>query len=145
MGLSDVKHIKTPTISDGRGKLGFLENKTHIPFDIKRVYYLYDVPKDQDRGKHAHYELEQVIFALNGSFDIVLDDGKSKKTYHLDSPNSFLVLPKMIWRELKNFSENAICMVIASMNYSELDYIRDYNKFLEEANKKANKDDSSNS
>ena len=132
MGLSKVKQINIPTITDGRGKLGFLENKTHIPFDIKRVYYLYDVPEEIERGKHAHYELEQVIFALNGSFDIILDDGKEKKEYRLDNPNTFLVIPKMIWRELKNFSENAICMVIASLHYSELDYIRDYKTFLEE-------------
>jgi|TARA_B110000908_G_scaffold85881_1_gene102652 oxalate decarboxylase/phosphoglucose isomerase-like protein (cupin superfamily) len=135
MGLSKVKQMTTPTITDGRGNLGFLENKTHVPFDIKRIYYLYDVPKGQQRGFHAHYELEQVIFALKGSFDLVLDDGKEKKTYHLNSPNSFIVIPKMIWRELNNFSENAICMVIASMSFNEADYIRDYDTFLEAVQK----------
>jgi len=130
MALKDVKIISLPKIEDHRGNLTFIEAKKHIPFEIKRVYYLYDVPGGATRGGHAHKNLEQLIIAISGSFDIILDDGYQRKRIHLNRSYYGLYLPKMIWRELENFSTGAVCLVLASDYYDESDYIRDYEEFL---------------
>lgn len=136
MALKDCKLIELPKISDPRGNLSFIEGGQHIPFDIKRVYYLYDVPGGSDRGSHAHKDLHQFIVAMSGSFDVVLDDGKEKKRFHLNRSYYGLYVCPMMWRELDNFSSGAVCMVLASAHFSEADYIRDYSQFLAVANNK---------
>lgn len=129
MPLEDCKLIELPKISDPRGNLSFIEGGRHIPFDIKRVYYLYDVPGGSDRGSHAHKNLCQFIVAMSGSFDVVLDDGKEKKRFHLNRSYYGLYVCPMMWRDLDNFSSGAVCMVLASTHYDEADYIRDYLQF----------------
>jgi hypothetical protein len=124
------KIINLPRINDPRGNLTFIENDTHIPFHIKRVYYLYDVPGGSERGGHALKNLEQLIVAMSGSFDVTLDDGKQINKFHLNRSYFGLYVPKMMWRELDNFSSGSICMVLASNKYSEDDYYRSYNEFL---------------
>ena len=128
--LQDVRIIDIPKIVDpkGRGKLSVVE-KDIIPFSIKRVYYLYDVPSDSYRGGHAHKNLIQFMIPLSGSFEVLLDDGMNKKKIMLNKPNKGLLIPKGIWREMDNFSSGAICMVLASENYKESDYYRDYSEF----------------
>lgn len=130
MKLDKVKIVQLPKIEDNRGNLSFIEGQNHIPFDIKRVYYLYDVPGGAERGSHAHKELHQLIIAMSGSFDVVLSDGESKKRFHLNRSYLGLYLPPGIWRTLDNFSSGSVCMVLASQKYNELDYIRDYNDYL---------------
>ena len=132
--LDDCKQISLPKISDPRGTLSFIEGGQHIPFDIKRVYYLYDVPGGSDRGSHAHKSLHQFIVAMSGSFDVVLDDGKQKKRFHLNRSYSGLYVCPMMWRDLDNFSSGAVCMVLASTHYDPADYIRDYSQFLQLSN-----------
>jgi oxalate decarboxylase/phosphoglucose isomerase-like protein (cupin superfamily) len=117
-------------IANQSGNITVIENGSDAPFDIKRIYYLYDVPSGESRGGHAHYELEQYIIAASGSFDVILDDGKNKKTVSLNRPNKALHIVPGLWRELDNFSSGSICMVLASINYNESDYIRDYQDFL---------------
>ncbi len=134
MALNDCKLIDLPKISDPRGNLSFIESGRHIPFDIKRVYYLYDVPGGSDRGSHAHKNLHQFIVAMSGSFDVVLDDGKEKKRFHLNRSYNGLYVCPMMWRDLDNFSSGAVCMVLASAHYNEEDYIRDYSEFISVAN-----------
>jgi len=134
MPLSDVRIIDLPVIADTRGNLTFVEGSRHIPFDIKRVYYLYDVPGGAARGGHAHKNLQQIIIALSGSFDVLLDDGLGKKTFTLNRAYQGLYLSNMIWRELDNFTSGAVCMVLASERYDENDYYRDYAEFIEAAN-----------
>lgn len=130
MGLLSKCNIRNiPKISDGRGNLSFVEEMNHVPFDVKRIYYLYDVPSEQHRGGHAHKDLEQFIIAISGSFDIVLDDGFEKVKINLYRPDQGLYVPRMIWRDLVNFSDNAVCLVLASQLYSETDYFRDYDEF----------------
>lgn len=136
MALNDCKLIVLPKISDPRGNLSFIEGGQHIPFDIKRVYYLYDVPGGSDRGSHAHKNLNQFIVAMSGSFDVGLDDGKEKKRFHLNRSYYGLYVCPMMWRELDNFSSGAVCMVLASAHFSEADYIRDYSQFLTQTNSK---------
>ena len=128
--IKDVKIIDIPKIIDpkGRGKLSVVE-KDIIPFDIKRVYYLYDVPSDSYRGGHAHKKLIQFMIPLSGSFEVLLDDGKKRKKIMLNKPDKGLLIPKGIWREMDNFSSGAICMVLASENFDESDYFRDYDQF----------------
>jgi len=137
MALVDCRLIDLPKISDPRGNLSFIEGGRHIPFDIKRVYYIYDVPGGSDRGSHAHKKLHQFIVAMSGSFDVVLDDGKEKKRFHLNRSYYGLYVCPMMWRELDNFSSGAVCMVLASAHYDETDYIRDYSQFRTLANNKA--------
>lgn len=129
MSVGKCKIINLPKISDPRGNLSFIEGGQHIPFDIKRVYYLYDVPGGSDRGSHAHKNLHQFVVAMSGSFDVVLDDGKDKKRFHLNRSYYGLYVCPMMWRELDNFSSGSVCMVLASAHYDEADYIRDYTEF----------------
>lgn len=129
MSIKDCKLVELPKISDPRGNLSFIEGGRHIPFDIKRVYYLYDVPGGSDRGSHAHKNLHQFIIAMSGSFDVVLDDGKQKQRFHLNRSHYGLYVCPMMWRDLDNFSSGSVCMVLASEFYDEADYIRDYEQF----------------
>lgn len=130
MSLEQVKLINLPKILDPRGNLTFVEGNRHIPFDIKRVYYTYDVPGGEVRGGHAHKQLEQFIIAASGSFEVVLDDGLHRKSYFLNRSYYGLYIPRMIWRELVNFSSGSVCLVFASEYYDETDYYRDYREFL---------------
>jgi WxcM-like, C-terminal len=130
MPLSDCHLIDLPKISDPRGNLTFIEGNNHIPFDIKRAYYLYDVPGGAERGGHGHKKLQQLIIGISGSFDVILDDGYDKKRFHLSRSYYGLYVCPMIWRELDNFSSGSVCMVLASTPYEESDYYRDYQKFL---------------
>lgn len=133
MALSDCRLINLPKISDPRGNLTFIEGGLsggHIPFDINRVYYLYDVPGGAERGGHAHKGLSQLIIAMSGSFDVVLDDGQEKKRFHLNRSYSGLYVCPMIWRELDNFSSGSVCLVLASNHYEEGDYYRNYDQYL---------------
>lgn len=129
MNLDRCRIIDLPKITDPRGNLTFIQGNEHIPFDIRRVYYLYDVPGGETRGGHAHKKLQQVIIALSGSFDVVLDDGHSKRTVGLNRSYYGLYIPNMIWRELENFSSASVCLVVASEVYDESDYYRDYQEF----------------
>ena len=117
-----------------KGNLSVIENGKTIPFHVKRVYYLYDVPGGESRGGHAHKELQQLIVAVSGSFDVKLDDGKQKRTYTINRPYQGLLIVPGIWRELDNFSSGSVCLVLASTEYSVEDYIREYDKFIEYKN-----------
>lgn len=130
MNLSDCKIIHLPVIPDERGNLTFVEENRHVPFDIKRVYWLYDVPGGASRGAHAHKELYQLIIAASGSFRVTLDDGREKKSFFLNRSYQGLLVPPGIWRDLDDFSSGAVCMVMASEFYDAKDYIRDYEEFL---------------
>lgn len=130
MSIEDCKIIELPKISDPRGNLTFIEGMQHIPFEIRRVYYLYDVPGGADRGGHAHKALHQLIIAMSGSFDVTLDDGRNKKKFHLNRSYQGLYVCPMMWRDLDNFSSGSVCMVLASNLYEASDYYRDYNEFL---------------
>ena len=130
MSIADCQIIELPKIHDPRGNLTFVESNNQIPFAIERVYYLYDVPGGSDRGGHAHKALHQLIIAMSGSFDVVVDDGKEKKRVHLNRSYNGLYVCPMIWRELDNFSSGAVCMVLASNKYAESDYYRDYAEFM---------------
>ncbi len=136
MQLEKCKMIDLPKIGDPRGNLTFIEGGRHVPFDIRRVYYLYDVPGGAERGGHAHKDLHQLIIAMSGSFDVVLDDGKNKRRIHLNRSYNGLYVCPMIWRELDNFSSGSVCMVLASNHYDESDYYRDYQEFLNAASVK---------
>lgn len=129
MSIEECRIIDLPKIADARGNLTFIEGSRHVPFDIKRVYYLYDVPGGAERGGHAHKALHQLIVAMSGSFDVVLDDGRNKKRIHLNRSYYGLYICPMIWREMDNFSSGAVCLVLASNFYDEADYYRDYTKF----------------
>jgi len=123
--------IDLPQVHDPRGDLTFVEGRSHVPFDIARVYYLYNVPVDSERGGHAHRDLEQVVFALSGSFRIKVDDGFQRSEYWLRDPRKGLYIRSMIWREIDSFSQGAVCMVLASQPYDEADYFREYTDFLQ--------------
>jgi len=122
--------IDLPKITDPRGNLTFIESDRHVPFEIKRVFYLYDVPTGNDRGAHAHKELHQFLICLAGSFDVTLDDGTKKSTVHLNRPWKGLHIPPMIWAAEVNFDPGSICLVLVSELFDEADYYRDYNEFL---------------
>ena len=124
-----AKRIKLPKIEDRRGNLSVIENNA-IPFTSKRVYYLYDVPSGARRGGHAHIEQHEFLIALSGSFDVVIDNGENKEAFTLNKPDEGLLIPKGYWRELENFSSGGICLVLASGEYLEEDYIRNYDDFV---------------
>ena len=130
MSLDQCKLIPLPKISNPKGNLTFIEGQQHVPFSIQRVYYLYDVPGGAERGGHAHKDLQQLIIAASGSFDITLDDGRKKHTWHMNRPYIGLYVPTMIWREITNFSSGSVLMVLASNRYDEADYYRNYTDFL---------------
>jgi len=130
MGIEKCRVIEIPKITDVRGNLSFIEGNKHIPFEIKRIYFLYDIPGGEARGGHAHRNLQQLIIAASGSFDVIVDDGNNKKRFHLNRSYCGLYICPMIWRELNNFSTGTVCLVLASEYYDENDYIRDYDQFL---------------
>ena len=130
MGLKICTKLELPKIIDTRGNLTYIENENQIPFQIKRIFYIYDVANGAPRGAHAHRELEQFIIAISGSFDIELKDGKSINNFTLTNPQSGLYIPPMTWVNLGNFSNGAVCLVLTSAPYDEADYIRDYDVFL---------------
>lgn len=129
-GVEACRMIELPRINDPRGNLTFIEGNVHVPFDIRRVYYLYDVPGGESRGGHAHKQLEQLVVAMSGSFDVLVDDGRQRKTFTLNRSYVGLYMPTMVWRELVNFSSGAVCAVMASHRYDESDYYRDYDTFV---------------
>jgi dTDP-4-dehydrorhamnose 3,5-epimerase-like enzyme len=133
MSIENCKLIELPKISDPRGNLTFIEGMQHIPFEIRRVYYTYDVPGGTDRGGHAHKALHQLIIAMSGSFDVTLDDGRNKQKFHLNRSYQGLYVCPMMWRDLDNFSSGSVCMVLASNMYEASDYYRDYNEFISAA------------
>lgn len=126
----NIKRIPIPKIEDPRGNLSVIEKEV-VPFDIKRVYYLYDVPAGAERGGHAHIQQREFLIALSGSFDVILNDGKTEETVTLNKPFEGLLINEGIWRELKNFSSGSVCLVIASDVFEEADYIRDFQAFLD--------------
>lgn len=130
--LDQCTIVDLPKISDPRGNLTFIEAGRHVPFDIARVYYLYDVPGGSERGGHAHKALRQLIIAMSGSFDVVLDDGLQRRRIHLNRSYQGLLVCPMIWRELDNFSSGSVCMVLASQHYDEDDYYRDYDAYMKD-------------
>jgi dTDP-4-dehydrorhamnose 3,5-epimerase-like enzyme len=127
--IADIQILSIPKIHDTRGNLSVIEGDV-IPFAMKRVYYLYDVPSGAERGGHSHKVQQEFLVALSGSFDVVLTDGQDQKTVTLNKPNEGLLIPNGIWRELENFSSGSVCLVIASDVFEEADYLRDYNDFL---------------
>ena len=130
MAIKDCRLIDLPKITEARGNLTFVEGGRHVPFEIKRVYYLYDVPGGAERGGHAHKALHQLVIAMSGSFDLVLDDGYERKRIHLNRSYIGLYIPPMMWREIDNFSSGSVCMVLASDYCDESDYYRDHVDFL---------------
>lgn len=127
----DCNILQLPRVFNPAGNITAVNNNKEIPFNIERVYYLFDVPGGEARGGHAHKNLQQLIVAASGSFDIIIDDGNVKRTFHLSRPYTGLYMPAGLWRELDNFSSGSICLVLASIQYDEADYIRDYQKFKE--------------
>lgn len=133
MNIKDCTVIELPKIADPRGNLTFVESGRHIPFEIKRIFYLYDVPGGETRAGHALKKCHQFIIAISGSFDLVLDDGTRKERYHLNRSYYGLYVPPLIWREIEDFSTNSVCMVMASEFYNEDDYFREYPEFIKAA------------
>ncbi|MCD6298833.1 MAG: WxcM-like domain-containing protein [Deltaproteobacteria bacterium] len=129
MSLSKCKIIDLPKVTDERGNLTFIEENMHIPFEIKRVFYIYDVTKGESRGGHAHRRSHQFMIATSGRFDVILDDGLETEKFELSRPHYGLYVPPMTWSELSNFSSGSVCLVLASELYDEKDYIRDYEAF----------------
>ncbi|MBI3607910.1 MAG: WxcM-like domain-containing protein [Nitrospirae bacterium] len=130
MSIHNCRLITLPKISNPRGNLTAIEGGRHVPFEIKRVYYLYDVPGGEERGGHGHRELQQLIIAMSGSFDVVVDDGFEARRYHLNRSYYGLYICPMMWRSIDNFSSGSVCMVLASEVYDEADYYRNYQDFL---------------
>lgn len=130
--INKASIVELPRINDPRGNLTFIEAGRQIPYEIKRAYYLYDVPGGESRGGHAHRELRQLIIAVAGSFDVILDDGYERQRFTLNRSYHGLYIPSMIWREIENFSSGSVCLVLASEFYDEADYLRDYEAFVRE-------------
>ena len=128
--VEDVRIIELPKFLDARGNLSFAEQNNHIPFEIKRTYWIYDVPGGEDRGGHAFKENQEVVIALSGAFDVVVDDGINKKTFTLNRSYYGLYIPKGLWRTMENFSTNSLALEFGSEHYSVDDYIREYDEFL---------------
>lgn len=131
MNIGECRIIDLPKYTDPRGNLSVIEGGDHIPFDIKRVYYLYDVPGGSSRAGHGHKDLQQLIIAMSGSFDVIVDNGHERKKFHLNRSYHGLYIPKMMWREVENFSSGGVCLVLASTNYDPSDYYHDYDEFAE--------------
>jgi dTDP-4-dehydrorhamnose 3,5-epimerase-like enzyme len=129
MKIDKAQIIPFPKVTEVRGNLSFIEGGVHVPFDIKRIYFLYDVPSGATRGGHAHKKLCELMIALSGSFDVVLDDGQEKKTFFLNRPHYGLLIPPGLWRDIENFSSNSVALALASDIYIEDDYIRNYDVF----------------
>lgn len=127
----DIQLINLPKILDERGNLSFIESSKHVPFEIKRTYWIYDVPGGEQRGCHAFKETQELIIALSGSFDVVLHDGKQEHRYSLNRSYVGVYIPKLVWRSIENFSTNSLALIMASTEYNETDYIRDFNTFKE--------------
>ncbi len=136
MLMDEYQLIHLPKIVDPRGNLSFIEEGSQIPFNVERTYWIYDVPGGEMRGGHAFYEQQEFIVALSGSFDVILDDGVSKKNISLNRSYYGIYIPKMMWRSLENFSTNSLALVLADTSYNEKDYIRDYELFTQLKNKK---------
>ncbi len=130
MAHEDVRLIELPKFTDPRGNLSFVEQLNHVPFEINRTYWIYDVPGGEERGGHAYRENQEVIVALSGCFDVIIDDGKQKQKFTLNRSYYGLYVPKGMWREMDNFSTNSFALILSSTNYNENDYIRDYGEFL---------------
>lgn len=128
--MQEARIINLPKILDRRGNLSFAEEHSHVPFNIQRTYWIYDVPGGEGRGGHAYKENEEFIISLSGSFDVLLDDGETQKTFTLNRSYYGLYVPKGIWRTMNNFSTNSLALILGSEKYSEADYIRDYDDFL---------------
>ncbi|HEX7083914.1 MAG TPA: FdtA/QdtA family cupin domain-containing protein [Gaiellaceae bacterium] len=139
MCLDRCQLVELPRVNDARGNLTFIESERHVDFQIRRVYYLYDVPGGAERGGHAHKQLHQLFVAMSGSFDVVLDDGHDRRRVHLNRSYTGLYVPEMVWREIDNFSSGSVCMVLASEVYDEDDYFRDYSEFVAAADERASR------
>jgi len=133
--MDQCKLIDLPKHHDPRGNLSVIEGGIHVPFDIKRVYYLYDVPGGSSRAGHGHIELQQFFIAMSGSFDVIVDDGYERKKFHLNRSYYGLYVPGMMWREVENFSSGGVCLVLASTLYAPKDYYHDYDEFVAAAHK----------
>ena len=131
MHLDQVKIVDLPKVLDQRGNLSFIEETRHVPFEVRRVYWIYDVPGGESRGGHAFKEQQELIVALSGSFDILVDDGKDKKIFSLNRSYNGLYIPAGFWRQMENFSTNSLALVLSSTPFDEKDYIRDYQEFIE--------------
>lgn len=129
MQINNLQLIKIPTVEDSRGNLAYIQNDI-LPFGLKRVYYLFDVPSTAYRGGHSHINQHEILIALSGSFEVTVDNGTQKKSFLLNKPNIGLHIPTKIWRELDNFSSGAVCLVLASDIFDEADYIRNYDQFI---------------
>jgi dTDP-4-dehydrorhamnose 3,5-epimerase-like enzyme len=132
-GLAGCRLVDLPVIHDIRGNLTFVEAGVQVDFDVRRVYWLYDVPEGASRAGHAHRELEQLLVAASGHFDVTVDDGRERRRITLDRSNRGLVVPRLVWREIDDFSSGAVCLVLASLPYDEADYFRDYDEFCQAA------------
>lgn len=130
MSLANIKILDFPKLSDPRGSLSFIEHPRHIPFEIKRIFYLYNIVTGESRGSHAHKQLEQIFVPLAGAFKATLDDGKKKEIFHLAEPWKGIYIPPMIWTDLSHFSPSCVCLVLASDTYNEEDYYRNYKDFI---------------
>ena len=131
--VGDCRLLAIPKFIDDRGSLSFLQPGPLLPFDIRRIYYLYDIPPDRERGEHGHRKLQQLIIAVAGAVDIECDDGRNSRTFRLDAPDKGVYICPMIWRRLSKFSAGAVCLVLASEPYDESDYFRNYDEFLSAA------------
>ena len=134
MNVNDCRIIELPKFLDERGNLSFAEQNNHIPFEIQRTYWIYDVPGGENRGGHAFVHTEEFIIALSGSFDVIVDDGDNKRTFALNRSYYGLYIPNGLWRELNNFSTNSLALEFASTQYDPTDYIRDYDEYLKMRN-----------
>jgi hypothetical protein len=130
MSVDDCAPIQLPALGDARGKLCFVEGEHHVPFPIRRIFYIYDVPPGAERGAHALKACHQCLIAVSGSFDLLLDDGRRTRTIHLDQPTTGICVPPLIWRHMAGFAPGTVCLVLASEPYAEADYYRDYPAFL---------------